>query len=677
MGEHVHASGASATPLTKASQPDSMRIVLVHFGVPERDRRHKGGSQAAESTECRVKWFNGIRRALVVFGLVASFAVGCGDEAADDDRGSADVSVQPRFDARVSVVGGGASGFDASVPVVGGGAPPAVESDAGGPDAMPPMGGSSGSPPDIGVGGEPDAAGPPPAGCGDGALDGNEECDDGNAVGGDGCSRACDVESVDVSAGGIFAGSFEAGSFDRFTFSLAVATVALLETGDEGAGCPGDTVATLTLAGAAPPEIAAADDGGVGACSRVLLRLDPGAYTLVVRMADGSGLDAYVLTASFEPLGGPACADDEAEENDTFQTAALVVPGAFEAMACEADVDYYAFDAAVGCEIAVVLTFSHADGDIDLRLQAPDGSTVASGLSGDDNEIAGYTVGPGGAGRYVARVNSVRASNAYGFVLAVDCGAAGGDDGIRLVGGPNARSGRVEVQIDGVWGTVCDDGWNLALDGEDRVWRNADVACRQLGYPGAEDVDLDVDRGEDPIWLDDVICEGDERRLADCPAREPVGTTNCVHTEDVGLVCLAPGTCREGARCVDGTYCADGECVAIAEGAIRLADGDGPNHGRVEIFFDGVWGTVCDDGWNPIIDGEDRARRNGEVVCRQLGLAGLAELDDAVPEGEEPTWLDDVECEGNEARLADCPAAPRGDENCGHFEDVGIRCLDG
>ena len=51
--------------------------------------------------------------------------------------------------------------------------------------------------------------------------------------------------------------------------------------------------------------------------------------------------------------------------------------------------------------------------------------------------------------------------------------------------------------------------------------------------------------------------------------------------------------------------------VVCEEGDIRLADGPLNSSGRVEFCHDGVWGTVCDDGWT-----SDEAR----VVCRQLGL---------------------------------------------------------
>ena len=43
---------------------------------------------------------------------------------------------------------------------------------------------------------------------------------------------------------------------------------------------------------------------------------------------------------------------------------------------------------------------------------------------------------------------------------------------IRLVDGQNSNEGRVEICIDGVWGSVCDDNWD---------YKDASVACRQLG----------------------------------------------------------------------------------------------------------------------------------------------------------------------------------------------------
>ena len=89
--------------------------------------------------------------------------------------------------------------------------------------------------------------------------------------------------------------------------------------------------------------------------------------------------------------------------------------------------------------------------------------------------------------------------------------------------------------------------------------------------------------------------------------------------------------------------------------------------GRVEVFYGGRWGTVCDNNWD---------MNDAVVVCRQLGYKyGIRALGKgSVLFGSGKIWLDNVNCTGSESNLTSCAHNGWGIHNCGHDEDAGVEC---
>ncbi|XP_033025989.1 soluble scavenger receptor cysteine-rich domain-containing protein SSC5D isoform X4 [Lacerta agilis] len=106
-----------------------------------------------------------------------------------------------------------------------------------------------------------------------------------------------------------------------------------------------------------------------------------------------------------------------------------------------------------------------------------------------------------------------------------------------------------------------------------------------------------------------------------------------------------------------------------AEGtpALRLVGGRSRCSGRLEVFHEGEWGTVCDDMWDLL---------DVAVVCRELdcGEALAAPGGAFFGEGSSVIWLDDVQCQGEESMLSECDTSLWGTTNCRHSEDAGAVC---
>ncbi|XP_034418124.1 macrophage receptor MARCO isoform X2 [Cyclopterus lumpus] len=96
---------------------------------------------------------------------------------------------------------------------------------------------------------------------------------------------------------------------------------------------------------------------------------------------------------------------------------------------------------------------------------------------------------------------------------------------------------------------------------------------------------------------------------------------------------------------------------------VRLVPGKA--RGRVEVNYKGVWGTVCDDGFDTV---------DGKVICKMLGFQTAIYTFTASP-GSGRIWLDELQCLGTESDIFSCRHRGVGVNNCQHNEDAGLHCV--
>nr|XP_020452970.1 T-cell differentiation antigen CD6-like isoform X2 [Monopterus albus] len=116
-----------------------------------------------------------------------------------------------------------------------------------------------------------------------------------------------------------------------------------------------------------------------------------------------------------------------------------------------------------------------------------------------------------------------------------------------------------------------------------------------------------------------------------------------------------------------GSNCTVITAAVCGDQAVRLAGGPDRCAGRVELWRNRSWGTVCDDQWD---------LSDANVVCAQLGCGyalSVTGQGGSFPPGRGPVHLDELNCTGMEENLWACPGV-QDEPDCGHKEDAGVVC---
>ena len=125
--------------------------------------------------------------------------------------------------------------------------------------------------------------------------------------------------------------------------------------------------------------------------------------------------------------------------------------------------------------------------------------------------------------------------------------------------------------------------------------------------------------------------------------------------------------------------------VGCHEGSVRIANGSILNEGRVEVCVNGVWGSVCADGWD---------KTDAHIICQQLGFPELGTLywrefyvsviiEPMAYQMSKfggsigPIVYSNVRCGGWENSLTECIKTNYIDLNCTRERIAGVQCLDG
>lgn len=207
----------------------------------------------------------------------------------------------------------------------------------------------------------------------------------------------------------------------------------------------------------------------------------------------------------------------------------------------------------------------------------------------------------------------------------------------------------MQVYYKNSWGNVC---FNSSF-----TKSSADVVCHQLGFTSASSFSsagkARFGLDPNPPLLHNVACDTSNLLvMLQCAYNDsnPV----CAHSDDVTVTCNSD-------KLWDTPF----------DAMVRLVDGQFVTEGRVEIYCNEKWGTVCETS-----DHTDFAN----VICQQLGYTNVVDWDDLPisDNSTQPIWMKDVDCDLSKTCVAFCQTCPSSLDDaissCNHTQDMTVKC---
>ncbi|XP_067665055.1 uncharacterized protein [Haliotis asinina] len=214
---------------------------------------------------------------------------------------------------------------------------------------------------------------------------------------------------------------------------------------------------------------------------------------------------------------------------------------------------------------------------------------------------------------------------------------------VRLMGAATVNYGRVEVYRNKQWSPVCDHNFDNAA---------ARVVCRKLGYADGKAQCCNAVGNVDASTITVTVngCSGSESDLLSCN--------------------LAFGSCSTGKYAT--VYCSYNN-IYSSDLAVRLRDSS-KDYGSIEVNRYGFWGPVCNVGWN---------NKDADVACRSMGFVGGVTFSGQIYSSA-PMLVGKFNCQGGESNLTSCPFSDLDDKvdlGCNsaarsYRQTAGVLCYD-